>query len=130
MPLYDAAQIAPALDALALVVGGYRTAAMRDATLGGMLTATDLADHLAQRGVPFREAHAVVGRLVAELTAAKRTLGELTLEELHRHHAAFEASALEEVGVERSLAARSSPGGTAPERVREAIAAAAKQLER
>ena len=128
VPLYDAAQIAPALDALALMVGGFRADAMRRATDGGMLTATDLADHLATRGVPFREAHAVVGRLVAELTSSGRALSDLTLEDLRRAHRGFEPSALEELRVERSLAARSSPGGTAPERVREALAAAAKRL--
>ena len=127
-PLYDAAQVAPALDALALVVGGFRVEAMRRATAGGMLTATDLADHLATRGVPFREAHAVVGGIVAELTSGGRALSELTLDELRRHHPAFEASALDELTVERSLAARSSPGGTAPQRVREALASAAERL--
>lgn len=128
VPLYDAAQIAPALDALSLMVGGFRADAMRRATAGGMLTATDLADHLAQRGVPFREAHAVVGRLVAQLTSSGRDLSHLTLEDLRQGHPSFEASALEEMGVERSIAARASPGGTAPERVREALTSAAERL--
>ncbi|MDQ3401663.1 MAG: argininosuccinate lyase [Chloroflexota bacterium] len=130
VPLYDAAQIAPALEVLALVVGGFRPEAMRRAAEGGMLTATDLADHLAKRGVPFREAHAVVGRLVAHLVPTGRTLSDLTLEELRRGHPGFEASALDEIRVERSLAARASPGGTAPVRVQEAIAAVTERLVR
>src|SRR5262249_53540562 len=66
VPLYDAAATAPALDALALVVAGLRfdRAAMARATERGMLTATDLADHLARNGVPFREAHEIVGAIV------------------------------------------------------------------
>jgi argininosuccinate lyase len=130
VPLYDGAVIAPALDALALVVRGVRfdRDAMRRATERGMLGATDLADHLAKRGVPFREAHEVVGRLVRQRLAEGKDLGGMTLEELQRHDARFEPSALEEIRPERSVAARTSPGGTAPERVREALDEAARAL--
>ena len=56
---------------------------MRDGALGGFMAATDLADHLAAHGVPFREAHEIVGRLVlAVRAAAGATLQELTLDEL------------------------------------------------
>ncbi|HUG05413.1 MAG TPA: argininosuccinate lyase, partial [Candidatus Limnocylindria bacterium] len=66
VPLYDASAVIPALETLALVVTGLRfdRDAMLRATERGMLTATDLADHLARQGVPFREAHEIVGRLV------------------------------------------------------------------
>ena len=94
-----------------------------------MLTATDLADHLAKRGVPFREAHEVVGGIVRDRIAQGRDLGDLSLEELHRYHLSFEASALDEARPERSLASRSSPGGTAPARVREALAEATEALQ-
>ncbi|MBM4434538.1 MAG: argininosuccinate lyase [Chloroflexi bacterium] len=126
VPLYDVAAVAPALEALALLVRGLRfdRARMRAATERGMLTATDLADHLARRGVPFREAHEVVGRIVRERLAAGRDLAGLTLEDLRRYDARFEAAALEEIDPARSMAARRSPGGTAPERVREALAEA------
>jgi argininosuccinate lyase len=132
VPLYDGAVAAPALATLALVVRGLRfdRDAMRRAAERGMLGATDLADHLARRGVPFREAHEVVGRLVRERIAASRDLAGLSLEELRRHDKRFEASALEEIRPERSLAARGSPGGTAPERVREALAEARAALGR
>jgi argininosuccinate lyase len=95
-----------------------------------MLGATDLADHLARRGVPFREAHEIVGRLVRERIAAGKDLGGMTLDELRHHDKRFEASALEEIQPERSLASRASPGGTAPDRVREAIAEAAAALKK
>ena len=130
-PLYDGAAAAPALATLALVVRGLRfdRDAMRRAAERGMLGATDLADHLAQRGVPFREAHEIVGRLVRERIAAGKDLGALTLDELRRHDKRFEASAIEEIRPERSLAARASPGGTAPDRVREALAEASAALK-
>jgi argininosuccinate lyase len=132
VPLYDGAIAAPALSALALVVRGLRIDrdAMRRATGRGMLGATDLADHLARRGVPFREAHEIVGRLVRERIAAGKDLGGMTLDELRHHDKRFEASALEEIQPERSLASRASPGGTAPDRVREAIAEVAAALKK
>jgi argininosuccinate lyase len=123
VPLYDAAAVIPALETLALVVGGLRfdRHAMRRATERGMLTATDLADHLARQGVPFREAHEIVGRLVRARLAEKKDLVGITLAELRAVDPRFGASAVEDVDVTRSLASRSSPGGTAPERVRAAI---------
>jgi len=130
VPLYDATRLHPALEALAAVVAGVRfdRDRMRRATERGMLTATDLADHLAKRGVPFREAHEVVGRIVRDRLAQERDLGDLTLEELRRYHRRFEASAIDEARPEQSLASRASPGGTAPQRVREALAEATEAL--
>ncbi|HYK99114.1 MAG TPA: argininosuccinate lyase [Candidatus Acidoferrales bacterium] len=130
VPLYDAAAVAPALDALATVIAGLRfdRDAMRRAVDRGMLTATDLADHLARQGVPFREAHEIVGGLVRERLAAGQDLGGITLEQLRKVDARFTASAVDEIAPERSLASRSSPGGTAPDRVREALADARKTL--
>jgi len=129
-PLYDLCSVAPAVSAMSLVVSGLRVDrdAMRRAADRGMLTATDLADHLARRGVPFREAHAVVGRIVQETLEAKRGFGELTLEDLRRHHQSFDASALDELDVARSLSSRTSPGGTAPSLVRDAIVKARERL--
>jgi argininosuccinate lyase len=124
VPLYDAAAVAPALAALARVVRGlaFRRDRMRAATERGMLTATDLADHLARSGVPFREAHEVVGRIVRDRLAKDRDLGGITVEELRAYDARFSDGAIDEIRPERSVAARRSPGGTAPERVREALA--------
>ncbi|MBX5492905.1 MAG: argininosuccinate lyase [Chloroflexi bacterium] len=86
-------------------------------------TATDLADHLAQRGVPFREAHRVVGELVRYCLASGRTLAELSLAELQRFSPHFTAEA---VGLRaaQAVAARDVPGGTAPPQVRAALIAA------
>jgi argininosuccinate lyase len=132
VPLYDGAIAAPALAALALVVRELRfdRDAMRLATERGTLGATDLADHLARRGVPFREAHEIVGRLVRERIAAGKDLVGMTVEDLRRHDKRFEPSALEEIRPERSVASRSSAGGTAPARVREALAEVTAALKR
>ena len=125
-PLYDAATAAPALEALALVVGGLRfdREAMKRATERGMLAATDLADHLATRGVPFRDAHEIVGRIVRDRLAAGTDLAGLTTADLRAYDARFGDDAAGTLSIARSLAARRSPGGTAPERVREALAEA------
>jgi argininosuccinate lyase len=123
VPLYDAAATAPALEALTLVVAGlhFDREAMKRATERGMLTATDLADHLARSGVPFREAHEIVGRIVRERLAAGKDLVGITLEELRAVDPSFSVAALDEITVAHSLASRSSPGGTAPDRVRAAL---------
>jgi argininosuccinate lyase len=125
-PLYDAATAAPALEALALVVGGLRfdRETMSRATERGMLAATDLADHLATRGVPFREAHEIVGRIVRDRLGAGKDLAGLTTADLRAYDARFGDDAAAATSIARSLAARRSPGGTAPERVREALAEA------
>jgi len=132
VPLYDAATVAPALEALALVIGGltFDRAAMRRATERGMLAATDLADHLAGRGVPFREAHEIVGGIVSERLASGQDLAGITLGELRAHDPRFGDDAAAETGIDRSLAARTSPGGTAPVRVREALREARSAFER
>ena len=132
VPLYDATSLADALAVLAIVIRGLRfdRDAMRRATERGMLAATDLADHLAKRGVPFREAHEIVGRIVREGLAAGKDLGGMTVEDLRRYDGRFEPSAVDEIRPERSLASRASPGGTAPDRVREALAEATEALRK
>jgi argininosuccinate lyase len=131
VPLYDAVEVASAFRALASVIEGLRfdRDAMRRATERGMLGATDLADHLAKRGVPFREAHEIVGRIVRERLTAGKDLGGMTIAELRAFDSRFEPSAIDEARPERSMGSRSSPGGTAPERVREALVEAARALQ-
>jgi argininosuccinate lyase len=98
---------------------------MRAAAAAGHATATDLADWLASEAdVPFREAHHVAGRVVAVAEAAGKALDQLTLDELQAVDERIGEGALARLSVESSVAARTSAGGTAPERVAEAIAAA------
>ena len=102
---------------------------MRAAAAAGHATATDLADWLvSDAGVPFREAHHIAGRAVAVAERANRSLDELTLEELQQVDTRIDERVLTRLSVESSVASRRSAGGTAPEQVRRAIAAAHTQI--
>lgn len=104
---------------------------MRRACDEGFVTATDVADYLATRGVPFRQAHHIVGRLVKWCILEGRALTDLSLEEYQTFYEGFEEDILSHVTVEASVAARSSQGGTAPACVRGALnAAQARHQER
>lgn len=80
--------------------------------------ATELADFLVERGVPFRDGHHVVGAVVRAATEAGQGLTDLRLEDLQRHHAAFDAEALGRLNARASLGRRNLPGGTGPDAVR------------
>jgi argininosuccinate lyase len=88
---------------------------------GGFLTATDMADYLVTRGVPFRTAHEQVGGTVRYAETQGKELWDLTLEEIKEFAPLAEADIFEWLKIENSVARRRSPGGTAPERVREAL---------
>jgi argininosuccinate lyase len=96
---------------------------------GGYLLATDIADYLARKGMPFREAHNLVGRLVAFAEDEKRDLSRLTLEEYRRFSALFEADVLA-IDVWSSVRSRDVIGGTAPRRVSAALRRASTILRR
>lgn len=85
-------------------------------------TATDLADYLVRKGLPFRQAHEVVGRIVRD--AAGTPLEEIPLETFKRFSPLFAPDLFEAITLEASLRARSVTGGTAPEAVRRALAEA------
>jgi argininosuccinate lyase len=102
---------------------------MRSAAAAGHATATDLADWLvSDAGVPFREAHHIAGRAVVAAEAAGKSLDQLSPDELKAIDARVGQDVLQRLSVEASVAARQSAGGTAPERVREAIAAARAEI--
>ena len=99
--------------------------AMRAATIAGFITATDLADWLVRiAGLPFRHAHHVVGRLVRLAEETGVGLAEVPLEAMREIEPAIDERVFEVLTVERSVASRTSLGGTAPEQVRAAIEAA------
>lgn len=85
---------------------------------GGFSTATDVADYLVTRGVPFREAHEITGKVVKYCEENNRELEQLALVEWQAIDARFEEGVLPAVTVECSVAARNSFGGTAPAQVR------------
>ena len=97
---------------------------MREAARLGHATATDLADYLVRRAVPFRDAHEAVGRAVRSAMETGRDLSEMTLEELRAFSPAVESDVFEVLTLEGSVAARDHAGGTAPAQVRAAVARA------
>ena len=127
-PLFDAHDLlALSLAAMAGMVADltFVPERMRAVAAAGHATATDLADWLvSDAGVPFREAHHIAGRAVAAAEAAGKPLDQLTLGELQAVDPRIVDSAIPRLSVESSVAARTSAGGTAPAKVREAIAAA------
>jgi len=101
---------------------------MRAAAKQGFSTATDLADYLVRKGVPFRDAHEIVGKVVRLGVDSGRDLSEITLEELQQFSKAIEADVFEVLTLEGSIAARDIEGGTAPAQVRRQIAEARARL--
>jgi argininosuccinate lyase len=94
----------------------------------GFSTATDLADYLVGKGLPFRDAHEVVGKAVALGVKEKKDLSEMTLEELQQFADIISDDVFTVLTLEGSVAARNHIGGTAPEQVRRAIADARKRM--
>jgi argininosuccinate lyase len=86
----------------------------------GFATATDLADYLVRKGLPFRDAHEVVGQAVRLGVETGRDLAEMTLAELQRFSPLIGEDVFTVLTLEGSVAARDVQGGTAPNRVREA----------
>ncbi len=98
--------------------------AMRAAALEGFATATDLADYLVRKGVPFRDAHGIVARAVREAETVGCDLSGLPLAVLKRFSGAIGEDVFASLSLEGSVAARDHPGGTAPTRVSAAVARA------
>ena len=102
--------------------------AMRQAALRGYATATDLADYLVKKGIPFRDAHEAVAQAVRFAESKACDLSELSLADLRQFSEIIEQDVFEILTLEGSLQSRNHPGGTAPEQVREAICRARSQL--
>jgi argininosuccinate lyase len=100
----------------------FRAERMREAAGAHYSTATDLADYLVRQGLPFREAHGVVGRAVHHAMSKGRELGDLPLEELRQFSPLIGRDVYAALTVEASLRARAVLGGTAPEAVRQQLA--------
>jgi argininosuccinate lyase len=102
----------------------FNTERMREAAGADYSTATDLADYLVRKGLPFRQAHEVVGRVVRHAMETKRPLDGLPLEEFKGFSPLFAADVFGALSVEAALQARSVVGGTSPDAVRRALAEA------
>ncbi|MBV5275707.1 MAG: argininosuccinate lyase [Lamprocystis purpurea] len=101
---------------------------MRTAAAQGFSTATDLADYLVRKGIPFRDAHEIVGKAVALGVREGRDLAELTIDELRGFSERIEPDVYAVLTLEGSVAARDHLGGTAPAQVRAAIGRARLRL--
>ena len=124
-PLFDTVDTLEAmLRVLPPMLGSlsFRVDRMREAAGAHYSTATDLADYLVRQGLPFREAHEVVGKAVRHAITRGRELGDLPLEELRRFSPLIGRDVYAALTVEASLRARAVVGGTAPESVRQQLA--------
>jgi argininosuccinate lyase len=130
-PLFDAVDtVKDSLSVFAGMIAGMEPVAeaMRAAVLEGHATATDLADYLVRKGVPFRDAHEAVARAVREAERMGTDLAALPLETLRGFSEHIGADARRVLTPEGSVAARDHIGGTAPAQVRAAAARALKRL--
>jgi argininosuccinate lyase len=130
----------PLFDTLDTVLGSLRAFAdmvpaieckqanMYAAAKQGFSTATDLADYLVRKGLPFRDAHEVVGKAVAAALDKGIDLSELSISELQNFSEMIEEDVTEALTLEGSVASRDHIGGTAPEQVRKAVLAAKQKL--
>lgn len=106
-----------------------KPANMAEAARRGFSTATDLADYLVRKGIPFRDSHEIVGKSVAYGLTENKDLSEMTLAELQQFSGIIEDDVFEVLTLEGSVSARNHIGGTAPEQVRAAVQAAKEMLK-
>jgi argininosuccinate lyase len=118
------------LEVSALVLGNVKLddERMRAAASQGQMNATELADYLVRKGVAFRDAHEIVGRIVVKAIESSVELGELSLNDLRSFSNAIEDDVFASLTLEQTLGSKSVFGGTAPQRVIEAVAAARRML--
>lgn len=103
---------------------------MRKAAAKGFINATDCSDYLTKKGLPFRDAYIVVGKLVAYAVEEDKTLEELTLSEYKAFCDTFEEDVFEAISLEKCVQDRNVVGGPAPARVREQMAWVLERLDR
>ncbi len=107
----------------------FNTATMRRGADGGFTNATDAADYLVKKGMPFRDAHAVIGRLVLHCVKENKAILDLSLAELKQFSEMFEEDVFAACSMEACVSLRDVPGGPAPARVQASIDAGKAWLE-
>ena len=126
-PVFDAADtLLASLPVLAELVAGItisdeQKGRMRAAAESDFSLATELADYLAMRGVPFRQGHEAAGRVVRYCEENGKTLSDLDIATLQRFSPDFKADVLDRLSVDRAVRARDLPGGTSPTNVKRVI---------
>ncbi len=103
---------------------------LKSAASNPALLATEAADYLVRKGVPFRQAHDIVGKVLREAEKQNVSWTALPLETLKKISPAFEADAARVLSLDAALAAKKVPGGTAPESVCDAIANLERRLNK
>ena len=131
-PLFDTVKtVKDCLAALTILLGEgiqFRTEQLSAAVATDFSNATDVADYLTTKGVPFREAYHLVGQVVRQSLAINKLLKDLTLEEWQALHPAFEEDIYAAIAPQQVVAARNSLGGTGFEQVRQALGEARRVL--
>ena len=102
----------------------------RIAATKGYLNATELADYLVQKNIPFRVAHDTVGKIVMYAISQNKELNDLSLSEMNGFSEFIEEDVFEALSLEQTLASKNQIGGTSPERVFEALESAKVDLSR
>jgi argininosuccinate lyase len=103
---------------------------MQKAAASGYLNATDMADYLVTKGLPFRQAHHCVGQVVGYASGLKKEIHELSVKELQQHAPQIEDDIFDFLGTQQMIDRRISTGGTATQTVKKAIKAAERKLKR
>ncbi|MBT3187685.1 MAG: argininosuccinate lyase [Anaerolineae bacterium] len=118
---------------LPVIAGALRTLTVKparmEASIDASMMATDLADYLVERGVPFREAHAISGEVVRAGITKEKSLDALTLAEYKEINAVFDEKVYEVYDARASIAKRAAIGGTAPDAVKAQIERAKEELK-
>ncbi len=126
----DTVQLCLAVFAAMLPETVFNREAMLQATARGFMNATDLADYLVGKAVPFRKAHEIVGEMVRYCIKGNTSLDALSLQELKQFHPAVEEDVFHALDLQTLLERRNQCGATAPERVREALQTARKRIQK
>jgi argininosuccinate lyase len=108
----------------------FREDRLRAAASNPLLLATEAADYLVHKGVPFRQAHDIVGKVLREAEGQKKAWTELPIEDLKKISPKFDADFSDGLNVNAALAAKKVPGGTAPDAVRKAISDLEERLKK
>jgi argininosuccinate lyase len=125
----DTVKICLELFAAMLDTATFHTAILREAVSKGFINATDCADYMVKKGLPFRSAYKIVGQLVAYCIAHNKTLETLTLDEYHMASPIFEDDVYQAIDPDTCVAGRACFGGPAPESVLKQIEDMRKYLK-
>ncbi len=130
-PMFDTADtIKSSLHVLSEMIKNakFKPENMRKALSHGFITATDLADYLARKGMPFRQAHEVTGKVVIYAEEKERELTQLSISELRMFSGLFEEDIFDQINIEGSISSKKSYGGTAKENVLKMIQECKKEI--